>query len=197
MSYDFRQAYPQCVKDVKRMNRNCTSGQVFAALSTVEDHICKDTARTVNLAIQELVDCDKGSFGCGGGNANKALTWGKRKGFIEESCYPYNGEEAECPEEHLMENNCRQQNQVYKVVDFCLAQQPENIKREILTNGPVVGQMQPYTDFLTYKEGTYHRTGEAFKFQGNHVVKVLGWDSSPDGSSYWIIENMWGSDWGE
>jgi len=50
---------------------------------------------------------------------------------------------------------------------------------------------------LTYKEGVYHRTGDGFKFQGNHVVKVIGWDSNPDGSSYWIIENSWGSDWGE
>jgi len=29
------------------------------------------------------------------------------------------------------------------------------------------------------------------------VVKILGWDSSPDGSGFWIIENSWGPDWGE
>ena len=39
--------------------------------------------------------------------------------------------------------------------DHCLAAGEENIMREIIKNGPVVGQMTPYTDFLSYKEGTY------------------------------------------
>jgi C1A family cysteine protease len=57
--------------------------------------------------------------------------------------------------------------------------------------------MTPYTDFLTYKEGVYSRTGEAFKFNGNHIVKVVGWESTPDGQSAWIVQNNWGLDWGE
>lgn len=57
--------------------------------------------------------------------------------------------------------------------------------------------MVPYTDFLAYKEGTYHRTPEAFKFNGYHIVKIVGWSQSMDGSVEWIIENTWGKDWGE
>lgn len=76
---------------------------------------------------------------------------------------------------------CRQTNNFYKVIDFCLATEINGIKKEILTNGPVLGQLTPYTDFLTYKEGTYSRTADAFKFNGNHVVKVLGWENTPDG----------------
>lgn len=56
--------------------------------------------------------------------------------------------------------------------------------------------MTPYTDFLAYREGTYHRTNEAMKFQGQHVVKILGYSKSMDGSTEWIVENSWGSDWG-
>lgn len=54
-----------------------------------------------------------------------------------------------------------------------------------------------YTDFLPYKEGTYHRTEDAHKFNGQHVVKIVGWDRSSEGQDFWIIENVWGSDWGE
>jgi len=72
-------------------------------------------------------------------------------------------------------NQCRVENQIYKINDFCIAIQPENLQREIYKNGPIVGQMVPYTDFLAYKEGTYHRTDSAFKFNGNHVVKIVGW----------------------
>jgi len=57
--------------------------------------------------------------------------------------------------------------------------------------------MNPHTDLLTYSKGVYQRVEGSFRFQGNHVVKVLGWETSPDGSSYWIVENTWGSDWGE
>jgi len=54
-----------------------------------------------------------------------------------------------------------------------------------------------YTDFLTYKEGIYHRTEDAFKFNGQHIVKMVGWERNNDGNEYWIIENVWGEDWGE
>lgn len=57
--------------------------------------------------------------------------------------------------------------------------------------------MTPFTDFLAYKEGTYHKTPDAFKFNGQHLVKIIGWGKSMDGSTEWIIENHWGSDWGE
>lgn len=80
---------------------------------------------------------------------------------------------------------------------MCLAQEVDGIKKEILANGPVLGMLHPYTDLLTYKEGIYQRTADAFRFQGNHVVKVVGWDSSADGGAYWIVQNTWGTDWGE
>jgi aminopeptidase C len=54
-----------------------------------------------------------------------------------------------------------------------------------------------YTDFLTYKDGVYHRTEDAFKFNGQHIVKIIGWEKNTDGNEYWIIENYWGEDWGE
>jgi C1A family cysteine protease len=54
-----------------------------------------------------------------------------------------------------------------------------------------------YTDFLTYKDGIYHRTEDAFKFNGQHVVKIVGWDRQGDGNDFWIVENTWGPDWGE
>lgn len=41
----------------------------------------------------------------------------------------------------MVDNECRQSNNVYKVVDFCLAQEIDGVKREILKNGPVIAQM--------------------------------------------------------
>ena len=57
--------------------------------------------------------------------------------------------------------------------------------------------MSPYTDFLAYSTGPYQRTAESFKYNGSHIVKVLGWEKTPDGATAWIIENSWGPTWGE
>ena len=79
------------------------------------------TQGLVRLSAQELLDCDRTSNGCQGGNCNRAITWGKKKGFIPEQCYPNTGKQGECPDEHLTENTCRQTNNFYRVIDFCLA----------------------------------------------------------------------------
>ena len=109
----------------------------------------------------------------------------------------YEGKKNECDIDHFESNACRIESQIYKVNDMCIAIQSENIKRELFKNGPLVTQMIPYTDFLAYSEGTYHKTQDGFKFNGYHLVKVVGWSQSMDGSTEWIIENTWGEDWGE
>lgn len=169
----------------------------MATLSAVEDRICMASNTTVKLSAQELIDCDDNQFGCEGGYTNKVLNWGKKKGFITEECMEYNGKKNECEPDHLESNQCRIENHIYKVNDFCIAIQGENIKRELYINGPVIAQMVPFTDFLAYKEGSYHKTGESFKFNGAHIVKIIGWQQSIDGSVEWIIENSWGTTWGE
>lgn len=42
-----------------------------------------------------------------------------------------------------------------KIVDYCVTSGEENIKREIVTKGPVVAVIPVYKDFLIYKEGIY------------------------------------------
>lgn len=67
----------------------------------------------------------------------RAFNWGKRKGFIPEQCYPYTGVAGECEDDHLESNECRVNNEVYRVIDYCLATGEDGIKKEILKNGPV------------------------------------------------------------
>jgi sRNA-binding regulator protein Hfq len=112
----------------------------------------------MQLSAQEIIDCDGNQFGCEGGYVNKVLNFGKKKGFIQQDCMEYNGKKEECGVEHFEVNECRVESQIWKVNDYCIAIQEENIKRELFKNGPVIAQMQPYTDFLAYKEGSYHRT---------------------------------------
>jgi len=179
-------------------NFNCSASYAMTTLSVVEDRICMATNQTTKLSSQEIIDCDINSMGCEGGYANRVLAWGKKKGFITDECMEYSGSKTECEVDHFESNACRVNSEFYRVNDYCLAIQGINIQREIIKNGPVIGQMVPYTDFLAYSSGTYHRTQEAFKFNGYHLVKIVGWSKSDHQQGIeWIIENSWGSDWGE
>ena len=196
-SFDWRAQFPHCVQTPVSQG-NCSASYALATTSMVADRICQQSNTTVTLSAQEVIDCDKGNYGCDGGYVSRALSWGKRKGFIPESCYPFNGTKNECSvEDHLESNECRFASNFYKVIDYCLAQDDRGIKREILKNGPVIAQMVIYTDFLTYSSGLYHRTDDAFKFNGQHIVKILGWEKQGDGQEYWIVQNTFGEDWGE
>lgn len=113
----------------------------------------------------------------------RALNWGKRKGFVPESCKPFTpGIVGNCTDEDDYNYNpCRMNNTIYRVIDYCLAAEELGIKKEILKNGPVLAQMTVFTDFLTYKYGSYHRSEDSFKFNGQLIVKILGWDSAEGG----------------
>lgn len=82
-------------------------------------------------------------------------------------------------------------------MQYCAAQGPDQIKAEILKNGPVIAPMVAYTDLPAYSEGIYYPDqSSSFKFNGQHIVKIIGWGGDMSGE-YWIVESSWGPEWGE
>lgn len=79
---------------------------------------------------------------------------------------------------------------------MCVSVDADQIKREIKAAGPVISEIQLYSDFLTYKDGIYMRSEDSTKMGVSHVIKILGWGKREDGVEYWIIENSFGEDWG-
>lgn len=193
--YMWREEKEQCGQTVQDQG-NCSASYAMATVSTAADRICHQTNKKVSFSSQEIINCDKANYHCEGGYVTRALNWGKRKGLLAETCHEWTGKFEECGDDYK-NNECRLNNEFYKVNDWCLAQEEQGIKREIMAGGPVIAQIQVYTDFLTYSEGIYHRTEDAFKFNGQHIVKIIGWDKSPEGADFWLIENTWGTTWGE
>ena len=69
-----------------------------------------------------------------------------------------------------------------------------DMKYEIMTNGPCESGFQVYEDFYNYKTGIYqHVTGD---YVAGHAVRVIGWGAE-NGTEYWIVANSWGTGWGE
>ena len=64
----------------------------------------------------------------------RVLEVGKKQGFVTTSCLPFTGSEDIKDECDTLFVNCEK----HKVQDYCVVSSEENIKREILTNGPVI-----------------------------------------------------------
>ena len=83
--------------------------------------------------------------------------------------------------------------QMYKFSNvYGLGNDISTIKQEIMTNGPVVAQIDIYSDFPTGLVGpnyVYTRSSSA-TYQGAHAIRIVGWQKGS-----WIIFNQWGL-WG-
>jgi Papain family cysteine protease len=68
----------------------------------------------------------------------------------------------------------------------------DEIKRWLVTHGPLVSVLAVHEDFYAYLNGVYHHVAGAY--EGAHCVAVIGFD---EGGEYWVAQNSWGPRWGE
>lgn len=189
--YDFREAFPQCVSPVVDQ-KNCSSSYAVASAGALSDRLCIATNQNVRLSAQQVLSCQEDNEGkeCEGGDIAGFLDFAKRKGLVDENCFPYVGEPG-VPCDPAIQQCPR-----HFVSDYCVAHGVDGIKRDIMQNGPVIGYLPVYRDFLVYKSGIYRVPEGASRFQGGHAIKLIGWGTNEAGEQYWIAENSWGNDWG-
>ena len=199
-SFDTREKFKECKLNVVDQNKKCAGSYATTIASTLAEKFCieSDDKKLVPLSAQELLSCDTANKGCRGGYVNNALEYVVMRGISTEECLPYKGTfDAKCSE------MCADPMKV-RPDSFCVLFGDNDIKREIMKNGPVISSMEIYTDFLSYKSGVYSKGEDVPKFSGFHTIKIVGWgveDGSEEepnkGAKYWIIENSWGEDWGQ
>jgi len=142
-----------------------------------------------------MVECDKTNFGCNGGNLATEWKFLENKGIVSDTCLPYvsgDGKSRSCA------TSCADGSA--KVYYSCesgstvKATKPDEIKSEILANGPVETGFTVYADFMNYESGIYtHVSG---RMEGGHAVKIIGWGVE-NGVKYWTVANSWNTTWGE
>lgn len=79
------------------------------------------------------------------------------------------------------------------------------IKYEIYKRGPLATGFMVFGDFMDSYDGktVYTHMDKSSGTNGGHAVKIVGWgDDGVDSLGntevpYWIIQNSWGTDWGE
>lgn len=165
-----------------------------------------------NLSVQTLLECYNPT-GCDGGSPELAAEWlAKTNTFLPLSGQnPYRQQTA-----LLVSSPCLKTvgvvgvAQVYSLAEFIpevgyspevLRKNVENMKNELLTNGPFFCAMAVYSDFFEFSGlGVYRRSPDAVPV-GGHAIEVIGYcergvDTRPEfrDVGYWICRNSW-NDW--
>lgn len=127
--------------------------------------------------------------------------WSEDVGLVPESCSPFSQGGGRCQVSadcDLGQKRYRAMNHHY-VGGFYGGSTEEQIRNELVNDGPLVMSFEPKEDFMYYKSGIYrsgpNRIHQEWE-QVDHAVLLVGYGVE-NGQSFWTMQNSWGEDWGE
>jgi len=167
-----------------------------------------------DLAMQVILNCDKGNQGCHGGDPATAHKFIKDAGGIpDETCQRYEAADptqkgtengAACTDEQICMNcdpkaGCSAQKKYKKwsIDEFGLVNGTAEMKAEIHARGPITCGVAVTPALLKYTGGVFDdTTGPKGVADLEHAIAVTGWGTDA-GKDYWVVRNSWGTHWGE
>nr|ANS70964.1 cathepsin [Lymantria dispar multiple nucleopolyhedrovirus] len=166
----------------------CGACWAFATLASVESQFAMRHDRFIDLAEQQLIDCDSVDFGCNGGLLHTAFEEIMRMGGVQtENDYPFAGENKRCTLD-------RYRPFVVSLVGCYryIMVNEEKLKDLLRAVGPIPMAIDA-ADIVNYYRGVI----ESCDNHGlNHAVLLVGYGVE-NNVPYWVFKNTWGNDWGE
>jgi len=187
-SVDWREkGYVTPVKDQKQ----CGSCWAFSAVATMEGAHFKKTGKLVSLSEQNLVDCEKKDYGCGGGLPVNGIQYVIDNGGIDtEASYKYTARNGHC---HFKKSTIGATISGIKTIP---SGNEKALQKTVAKDGPVsVGIDASHFSFQLYNSGVYNEMS-CSSSQLDHGVAVVGYGTE-DGKDYYLVKNSWGKTWGE
>jgi cathepsin L len=160
---------------------SCGSCWAFSTMAVVEAVHKINTGEDVNLAEQQLVDCNTGNNGCSGGDATSALKWLESHPACTTASYPYKARGSSC-------QSCDSAGVTVGGVNL-VTSRSESALASALTGSPASVSVNADSSWQHYSSGVLQAST---KCSHNHAVLAVGYTSDA-----WKIKNSWGSSYGE
>jgi len=162
----------------------CGSCWAFSTVGSVESALYLGKSKTVDLAEQELVDCDNQDSGCNGGLMTYGMEYVKKHGLDHESDYPY----------QATDGSCRKVAEDMDAAGGRIVQIPARNEKTLVTKmanyGPVSVAVCASSQWQFYTGGVLSSCCS----QLDHGVLLVAYNDSQKAST---IRNSWGASWGE
>ena len=198
VDFDVREKWPTCINNITDEGK-CLGSWAISVADVVSDRACIKSLGKVRakLSAQYLVSCDKTDNGCkGGGNGKNAFEYMLRDGIPTEECVPWvsgqTGENETCRAGQCTGKGIFQPRKCLRTI---YAVSEADIKRELMTTGPLFCRYDLYADFNDYKSGIYYKVNTELA-EKDHAARLLGWGNE-NTIHYWMLSNSWSSKWGE
>jgi C1A family cysteine protease len=70
------------------------------------------------------------------------------------------------------------------------------MKNTLYSKGPLTAMISVAIDFKEFKGTGIYSSNLCDKDSANHAITIIGYGTE-DGKDFWIIQNSWGTDWGD
>nr|XP_043895977.1 cathepsin O isoform X2 [Solea senegalensis] len=175
----------------------CGSCWAFSVVGAIQSAHAIGGSHLQQLSVQQVLDCSFKNEGCNGGSPVRALNWLKqtRVKLVPQSEYPYKARTGIC---HFFS----QSHDGVALVNFTahdFGGQEEAMMGQLVERGPLAAVVDAVS-WQDYLGGIiqHHCSSQ----RSNHAVLVIGYDTTGTcclhvgDIPYWIVQNSWGTTWG-
>lgn len=193
-SHNFYTSDPGC--RYEETQAKASTSYIEVPLSVYRNRRCKFKAGDdFAPSLDYYLNCyNRPNKGRDGGVLLRILDQANKKGHMSATCW----------EELRLEdpNACPSQEDLdrcifHKQSGYCILQSTDTIKKELYSSGPVVSLMRPTDDLLRYSSGVLDADTSKPGLEGYQIVKLVGWDKDEAGNEWWLVDPMWGKNFGE
>ena len=172
----------------------CGSCWAFSTTTTVETFMRINNFTVERLSEQQLVDCSKEDYGCNGGLMHTAIQYIiNNKGLLESRAYPYKAVTRNCSSSNISASNVLGSN--LTDYEYIIPRSIVDMKKSLLQSPVAIAIDANNLYFRFYKNGVIDVPSNISRAL-NHAVTLVGFDYD-DVGLYWIIQNSWGTGWGD
>ncbi|XP_049897904.1 cathepsin O [Epinephelus moara] len=169
----------------------CGSCWAFSVVGAMQSVHAIGGSQLEQLSVQQVLDCSYKNEGCSGGSTLRALSWLKqtRVKVVPWSEYPYKAKTGIC---HFFSQS-HDGVAVKNFIAHDFSGREEAMMGQLVECGPLAAIVDAVS-WQDYLGGIIqHHCSSQWS---NHAVLVVGYNTMGD-VPYWIVQNSWGTTWGD